>query len=96
MKVTQYFDAKILNILDDLSELIEDARSTNDKGVRADLYQEAMEQILDLAIELPVYQRSVLYAFNSKVIDASSLPAASEMNPYSSPLDRIWEVEFAD
>ena len=88
--------AEELNILDDLSDLIEDARSTNDKGVRSDLYQEAMEQILDLAIELPVYQRSVLYAFNSKVIDASSLPAASEMNPYSSPLDRIWEVEFAD
>lgn len=88
--------AEELNILDDLSDLIEDARSTNDKSVRADLYQEAMEQILDLAIELPVYQRSVLYAFNSKVIDASSLPAASEMNPYSSPLDRIWEVEFAD
>jgi len=88
--------AEELNILDDLSDLIEDARSTNDKSVRADLYQDAMEQILDLAIELPVYQRSVLYAFNSKVIDASSLPAASEMNPYSSPLDRIWEVEFAD
>ena len=88
--------AEELNILDDLSDLIEDARSTNDKAVRSDLYQQAMEQILDLAIELPVYQRSVLYAFNSKVIDASSLPAASEMNPYSSPLDRIWEVEFAD
>ncbi len=88
--------AEELNILDDLSDLIEDARSTNDKAVRSDLYQDAMEQILDLAIELPVYQRSVLYAFNSKVIDASSLPAASEMNPYSSPLDRIWEVEFAD
>ena len=71
--------AEELNILDDLSDLIEDARSTNDKAVRSDLYQDAMEQILDLAIELPVYQRSVLYAFNSKVIDASSLPAASEL-----------------
>jgi hypothetical protein len=36
-----------------------------------------------------------LYAFNSKVINSSSMPAESEMNPYSSPLDRIWEVEFA-
>ena len=54
-----------------------------------------MEQILELAVELPVYQRSVLYAFNSKVISADSMPAASELNPFSSPLDRIWEVEFA-
>ena len=86
--------AEELDILDELSDLIDDARSTNDKEVRSDLYQQAMEQILDLAIELPVYQRSVLYAFNSKVINKDSLPAESEMNPYSSPLDRIWEVEF--
>ena len=85
-----------LNILDELSDLIDKARETNDKQVRADLYQQAMEQVLELAIELPVYQRDVLYAFNSKVINASSLPSASEMNPYSSPLDRIWEVEFAN
>ena len=78
-----------------MSELIDEARETNDQEERSELYKEAMEQILDLAIELPVYQRSVLYAFNSKVIDPASLPEESEMNPFSSPLDRIWEVEFA-
>jgi len=87
--------AEEMAILNELSDLIDDARETNDKSVRADLYQKAMEQVLELAVELPVYQRSVLYAFNSKVINAESLPAESEMNPYSSPLDRIWEVEFA-
>ena len=80
-------------LLTKLSTLIEDARSTNDQEERADMYQEAMGYILDLAIELPVYQRSVLYAYNSKVIKTSSLP--KDINPYSSPLDRIWEVEFA-
>ena len=83
-----------LKILDELSELIDEARETNDQAVRSDLYKQAMEQILDLAIELPVYQRSVLYAYNSKVIDKDSIP--EEVNPYSSPLDRIWEIEFAD
>ena len=87
--------AEEMAILNKLSDLIDDARETNDKAVRADLYQDAMEQILELAVELPVYQRSVLYAFNSKVINAASMPAESEMNPYSSPLDRIWEIEFA-
>ena len=88
--------AEEMDILDELSELIEEARETNNKAVRAELYQEAMELILDLAIELPVYQRSVLYAFNSKVIKADSMPKSSEMNPFSSPLDRIWEIEFAN
>ena len=83
-----------LDILEELSEIIDEARETNDQAERTELYQEAMEQILDLAIELPVYQRSVLYAYNSKVINASSVP--EEINPYSSPLDRIWEIEFAD
>ncbi len=83
------------NILDELSDLIDQARETNDKAVRSELYQQAMELVLDLAVELPVYQRSVLYAYNSKVIDPNSMPAESELNPYSSPLDRIWEIEFA-
>ena len=84
-----------LSILNELSKLIDDARATNDKAVRSDLYKQAMEQILELAIELPVYQRSVLYAYNSKVLNKSTLPSESELNPYSSPLDRIWEIEFA-
>ena len=83
------------SILNELSDLIDAARETNDQAERSELYKDAMSQILDLAIELPVYQRSVLYAYNSNVIDPASLPAESEMNPYSSPLDRIWEVEFA-
>ena len=86
--------AEEMNILDDLSDLIDDARATNDKKVRAELYQEAMGLILDLAIELPVYQRDVLYAYNSKVISSDSID--EDVNPYSSPLDRIWEIEFAN
>lgn len=88
--------SKELDILDELSEYIDAARETNDKESRIELYQQAMEQILDLAIELPVYQRSVLYAYNSNVISSSSMPQESEINPYSSPLDRIWELEFAE
>ena len=83
-----------LDILDDLADLIDAARETNDQRVRAELYMQAMGFILDLAVELPVYQRDVLYAYNANVIKASSLP--TEINPYSSPLDRIWDIEFAD
>ena len=85
--------AEEMAILNDLSDLIDQARETNDQAVRADLYEQAMSQVLDLAVELPVYQRSVLYAYNSKVIDSDSI--SEEVNPYSSPLDRIWEIEFA-
>ncbi len=79
-----------------LSELIDDARETVDQDERIDLYKKALEKVLELAVELPVYQRQVLYAYNANVIKASSLPADKDINPYSSPLDRIWEIEFAN
>ena len=84
------------SILGQLSDVIDRARETNDKDERKALYKEAMGYVLDLAIELPVYQRDVLYAYNSNIIDKDSIPSKSELNPYSSPLDRIWELEFAD
>ena len=82
------------SILNQLSALIDDARATEDQADRTELYKQAMGYILDLAVELPVYQRQVLYAYNAKVIDASSMP--SEINPYTSPLDHIWELKFAE
>jgi len=81
-------------VITELSVLIEEARETTDQDVRAAKYEEAMKLVLDLAVEMPVYQRSVLYAYNTKVLKKSSIP--TEINPYSSPLDRIWELEFAE
>ena len=85
-----------LKILNDLSNLIERARETDNRADRSEMYQEAMGLILDLAVELPVYQRSVLYAYNGNVVNVNTMPAESEINPYSSPLDRMWEIEFAN
>ena len=79
-------------ILNNLSDKIEAARETTDREVRSELYKEAMSLILDLAIELPVYQRSTVYVFNTDIINPDSVPDV--VNPYSSPLDRIWELEF--
>ncbi len=82
--------------LNQLSEYIDQARETLDQEERTRLYELAMKEVLELAVELPVYQRSVIYAYNSKVLSTDSLPTEAEMNPYSSPLDRIWELEFAE
>ncbi len=83
-------------ILEELSKLIDDARETTNIELRKTYYKQALEKVLELAVELPVYQRQVLYAYNANVIKASSLPADKDINPYSSPLDRIWEIEFAN
>ena len=62
--------------------------------IHEQLFELGQSLVLDLAVELPVYQRDVLYAYNSKVINSNTI--SSEINPYSSPLDRIWELEFAN
>ena len=79
-------------ILNELSVKIDDAREINDEARRREIYKEAMGYVLDLAVELPVYQRQTLYAYNSKVIDESTFP--KEINSYSSPLGKIWEIDF--
>ena len=73
-----------------LSELIDEARSITDKAQRTALYEEAMGYVLDLAVEMPVYQRKTLYAYNSNAITGLN----SDVNPYTSPLEKIWEVEL--
>ena len=83
---------KEMEILNELSEIIDDARETDVRADRIALYEEAMGYVLDLAIELPVYQRKQLYAYNANIIKAESFP--EDINPYSTPLDRIWEIEF--
>ncbi len=80
------------DILNKLSDVIDDARSTDNRKDRSDYYKTAMGYVLDLAIELPVYQRKVLYAYNADVIDSSSLPET--INPYTSPLDKIWNIKL--
>jgi ABC-type transport system substrate-binding protein len=81
-------------ILDDLADLIDAGRETNDQDARAEIYRQAMMLVLDLAVELPCYQRDVLYAFNGNVLNTDTMPTQDELNPFSSPLDRIWEIEL--
>ena len=82
------------DILNDLSDIIDTIAKTNDLNYRKQLYKIAMSYILDLAIELPVYQKSELHAYDSNVIDPSSLP--QNVNPYLNLLSRIWEIKFTE
>ncbi len=77
-------------IIDELSGIIERARETDVDTDRIPMYKEAMSLVLDLAVELPVYQRQNLYAYNSKTVKGFQ----TNVNPYTSPLEKIWELEL--
>ena len=80
-----------IEIVDALSEKIEDARKTTVQSTRAAIYSECLDLVMDLAVELPVYQRMNLFVWNNKYIDSSSLLPATA---YQSPLSEIWNVSL--
>ncbi len=77
-------------IIRDLSEIIDEARESMDQNDRKPLYEDAMGLVLDLAVELPVYQRQELFAYNSNTVRGFN----KDVNPYSSPLEKVWELEL--
>ena len=77
-------------IIRQLSDIIDQARESMDPEVRKPLYEDAMGLVLDLAVELPVYQRQELFAYNSNTVRGFN----EDVNPYSSPLEKVWELEL--
>ena len=79
------------DIVEELSDLIDEAREMNDQGERSAIYHQCLDLVMELAVEFPTYQRSDLYVWNTNYIDSSTL---AETSAYQSPLSRIWEVSF--
>lgn len=59
-------------MVQELSELIEQAREIEDQDKRAAIYAKALDKVMELAIELPTYQRKDLFAYNYWKIDEST------------------------
>ncbi len=79
----------------ELSGIIDAARAINDNkpdGARARLYHEALDVIMELAVEFPIYQRKDLFAYQSNLLDPSTLP--TKVTPFSGLLARIWEIDY--
>ena len=83
-----------LKIVEDLSEIIDNARETTDVEDRKTYYKQALDEVMKLAVELPTYQRNDLYAYNTNVIDVNTLTPADELSPYNGPMSRLWEVSL--
>lgn len=79
-------------IIQELSELIDKGRSTLNQKNRAETYLEALDKIMELAVEFPTYQRNNFYVYRTDVIKESTLNQTP--TAFSGLLDRMWEVEL--
>lgn len=78
-------------IINDLAVLIEQGRETTVVAERKEIYKSALDKVMELAVELPTYQRKALYVYRKGVINEETLAHATA---FQSPLSRIWEVDF--
>ena len=81
-----------MGIINDLADLIEEGRETTNEAERAEIYREASDYVMELAVELPLYQRADMYVYNEAVIDASSL--VQDPTPYMSPISQVWKISY--
>ncbi len=81
-------------IINELSEKIIQGRTVFNRATRADIYFEAYNMVMELAVELPTYQRKNVYAYNADKIDSSTFLPASERSAYKGPLSEFWKVEL--
>lgn len=81
------------DIVNELSDLIDQGRETNAEHERKAIYADALDLIMELAVEFPTYQRNDLAVYNSEVINAKTLNILSNYK-YSGPFDRVWEIDY--
>jgi peptide/nickel transport system substrate-binding protein len=79
-------------IIDELSGVIDEARATINQDRRKELYKDALDYIMDLAVELPTYQRNDLVVYNQVVLNKSTLN--SNPSATSGVFDRLWELNY--
>lgn len=59
--------------LDALDKLIVDARKSDDQAYRKVVYKQALDMIVDFAVEIPVYQRQNCVVFSTARIDMDTM-----------------------
>lgn len=80
--------------IEKLSDLIDQARTVLSEEKRAEYYYEAYETVMELAVELPTYQRSNIFVYNKDIIDDSTFLPKDQTSSYKGPMSRFWEIKM--
>ena len=79
------------SIIESLSTQIMRGRTTTKQTIRASIYNTCLDYVMDLAVELPTYQRKNMFVYDKTYIDESTMSKASA---YEFPLGKIWNVSL--
>ena len=75
-----------------MDSLLDQILVTMDLDERKELVSQMLDRAMDLAIELPLYQRKDIIAYNEQNVDMSSIPEdTSSFWDYS---DVLWTIKM--
>ena len=75
-----------------LGYLIEEGTKYMTEDARKPIYEEALDVLARIDVEVPTYQRNNMYVYNNELIDGSTLYGSP--SPYCGPLFEIWNVNY--
>lgn len=76
----------------ELDELVMEGRTSTDPTYRKAVYKEALDYVVDYAVEIPIYQRQDCTVFSAERVNIDTL--AKDPTSYWSYLDEIQNVEM--
>ena len=88
------------DIIKALSANIDEGREYMTRDKRIEVYHKCLDQVMDLAVEFPVYQRNDLCVYNKNVIDGKTLVIGTTEGGLSLPnfnmglFAKIWEINY--
>ena len=77
---------------DELDELVMEGRTNTDQAFRKAVYKEALDFIVDYAVEIPVYQRQDASVFSTQRVNADSIP--QDLTTFYSYLNEIEKIQM--
>ena len=83
-----------LAIVNELSDLIDEGRETTDEAARKVTYAKCLDLVMELAVELPTYQRDDLFAYNSSILDKNTMTPDEEISAYNGLINEIWNLSL--
>ena len=82
------------SIITALSTLIDQGRETDKREERKPIYSQALDLVMELAVEFPTYQRYDVTAYRQNIIDPSTLTPKNEVDAYNGLTSRVWEINY--
>ncbi|MBR2329922.1 MAG: hypothetical protein IKA40_01620 [Clostridia bacterium] len=81
-------------LINELSDLIDQGRETNDQEERKLIYADALDKIMELAVEMPTYQRKDMSAYNESLLDVSTMTPDEDLTPYNGLISKMWQLNY--